>query len=169
MRRANDEIKKNVAMNENDSQTTLFVPLPVVQFVDRALEAERKWAQAEFCRRDAELQAHAQMDILRHETGDARIQKADEVLDHRLEEMNNFRAQINQERVDYLRRDMYEREHDSLSERVKNTGNCARRASGKDGGLRVDGWICGCCGANRAALLEMREARRGAGGREEMP
>ncbi|MFY9647039.1 MAG: hypothetical protein WAK29_17805 [Terriglobales bacterium] len=106
-------------MNENDSQTTLFVPLPVVQFVDRALEAERKWAQAEFCRRDAELQAHAQMDILRHETGDARIQKADEVLDHRLEEMNNFRAQINQERVDYLRRDMYEREHDSLSERVK--------------------------------------------------
>ena len=33
--------------------------------------------------------------------------------------MNNFRAQINQERGDYLRRDMYDRENAALSDRVK--------------------------------------------------
>jgi hypothetical protein len=106
-------------VNENDSHPALLVPLPVIQFIDRTLEAERKWADAEFQRRDSELEAHSRMDILRHETGDARIHKADQVLEYRLEEMNNFRAQINQERMAYLPRDMYEREHDSLSERVK--------------------------------------------------
>jgi hypothetical protein len=34
--------------------------------------------------------------------------------------MNNFREQINRERTDYLRREMYDREHASLAERVKN-------------------------------------------------
>jgi hypothetical protein len=34
--------------------------------------------------------------------------------------MNNFRDQINQERQDYLRREMYDREHANLAERVKN-------------------------------------------------
>jgi hypothetical protein len=33
--------------------------------------------------------------------------------------MNNFRAQINQERAEYLRREMYEREHNALADRVK--------------------------------------------------
>jgi len=51
--------------------------------------------------------------------GDAKIQKANEVLDYRLEEMNNFRAQINQERAEYLRREMYERDHTALADRVK--------------------------------------------------
>ena len=106
-------------MNENNAHSALLVPLPVVQFVDRTLEAERKWTEAEFQRRDSELEAHAEMDILRHAAGDAKIDKADQVLEHRLEEMNNFRAQINLERVDYIRRDMYEREHAALSERVK--------------------------------------------------
>jgi hypothetical protein len=138
MKQPSDEIEGKVqSMSESDSRPTPFVPLPVVQFIDRTLEAERKWTEAEFQRRDAELAAHAQMDILRHAAGDAKIEKADRVLEHRLEEMNNFRAQINLERVDYLRRDMYEREHDSLSERVKTleivrgeqTGKAAAYAS----------------------------------------
>ena len=107
-------------MNEADLHPTLLVPLPVVEFVDRALGAERKRTEAEFQRRDAELKGHAELDILRHEAGDAKILKADQILERRLEEMNNFRAQINQERVDYLRRDMYEREIAALAERVKN-------------------------------------------------
>ena len=33
--------------------------------------------------------------------------------------MNNFRAQINQERTEYLRREMYDRDHAVLADRVK--------------------------------------------------
>ena len=107
-------------MSENDSRPTPLVPLPLVQFIDRALEAARRVTEAEFRHRDAELEAHARMDDLRHEAGDAKILKADLDLERRLEEMNNFRAQINLERVDYLRRDMYDRENAALSDRVKS-------------------------------------------------
>ena len=65
-------------------------------------------------------ESNARAEDLRHEAGDAKIQKANEVLDYRLEEMNNFRSQINQERTEYLRREMFDREHSSLSERVKS-------------------------------------------------
>jgi len=106
-------------MSENDSRTTLLVPLTLVQFIDRALEAERKATEAELRRHDAALEAHTRAEDLRHEAGDAKIQKANEVLDYRLEEMNNFRAQINQERTEYVRREMYDREHAALDERVK--------------------------------------------------
>jgi hypothetical protein len=106
-------------MSENDSHQAPLVPLPLVQFVDRTLETERKVTEAEFRRRDTALEAHARMDDLRHAAGDDKIERADQVLEHRLEEMNNFRTQINQERVDYIRRDLYEREHAALSERVK--------------------------------------------------
>jgi len=107
-------------MSENDSRPTPFVPLPLVQFIDRALEAERKATEAEFRRCDAALETQGRADELRHEAADARIQKANEVLDYRLEEMNNFRAQINLERADYLRREMYDRENAALSDRVKS-------------------------------------------------
>ena len=82
--------------------------------------AERKATAAEFRRCDAALEAQARVEDLRHDAANARIQKANEVLDYRLEEMNNFRAQINQERQEYVRREMYDREHDNLAERVKN-------------------------------------------------
>ncbi len=118
-------------MSENDSRPTLFVPLALVRFIDRTLEAERKMTEAEFRRRDAELAAHARLDDLRHEAGDAKIQKADQDLERRLEEMNNFRAQINTERVDYLRRDMYERENAALSDRVKSLEIVRGEQSGK--------------------------------------
>ncbi len=107
-------------MSENDSRATAPVLLPLVEFINRTLEAERKLTEAEFRRRDAALEAHARMNDLRQEAGDAKIQKADAVLEYRLEEMNNFRAQINQERGDYLRRDMYDRENAVLSDRVKS-------------------------------------------------
>jgi len=107
-------------MSENDLRPTLFIPLPLVQFIDRTIEAERKLTEAEFRRCDAALKAQVRAEDLRHEAADARIQKANEVLDYRLEEMNNFREQINQERQDYLRREMYDREHANLAERVKN-------------------------------------------------
>ena len=107
-------------MSDNDSRTNTHAPLTWVQFIDRALEAERRATEAEFRRCHAVLEEHVRAEDLRHEAGDAKIQKANEVLDYRLEEMNNFRAQINQERGDYLRRDMYDRENAALSERVKS-------------------------------------------------
>ena len=106
-------------MSEKDSRTTPLVPLSLVQFIDRTLDAERRSIEAEFRRHDALLEAHVLAEDLRHEAGDAKIQKANEVLDYRLEEMNNFRAQINQERAEYVRREMYDREHVALGERVK--------------------------------------------------
>jgi hypothetical protein len=118
-------------MSDNELRSTPLVPLTVSQFIDRALEAERRWTEAEFQRRDAQLAAYAQMDILRHEAGDAKIQQADKVLSHRLEEMNNFRAQISQEHVEYMRRDMHDREHASLSERVKTLEIVGGEQSGK--------------------------------------
>ncbi|HSZ61020.1 MAG TPA: hypothetical protein VK828_04450 [Terriglobales bacterium] len=66
------------------------------------------------------MAALVQTDSLRHQAAEARIQKANEVLDYRLAEMNKFREQINQERAEYLRREIYEREHSALAERVKN-------------------------------------------------
>jgi len=118
-------------MSENDSRTAPFVPLPLLQFIDRALKAERKMMESEFRHRDAALDAHAQMDDLRHASGDAKIQKADLDLERRLEEMNNFREQINQERGDYLRRDMYDRENAALSDRVKSLEIVRGEQSGK--------------------------------------
>ncbi len=104
----------------NDPSLSRFGSLPLLQFIDRTLEAERKATEAEFRRCDAALAAQSQTDSLRHQAAEARIQKANEVLDYRLAEMNNFREQINQERAEYLRREIYEREHSALSERVKN-------------------------------------------------
>jgi hypothetical protein len=121
MKQPREEIEEEARkMGDFDSRQSPLVPLPLVEFIDRTLEAERRWAEAEFRRGDTALEAHARAENLRHEAGDAKIQKANEVLDYRLEEMNNFRAQINEERAEYLRREMYEREHTSLAERVKN-------------------------------------------------
>jgi len=106
-------------MSAHDSPLTPLASLPLVQFVDRALEGERKLTDAKFRHRDDALEAHIRAEDLRHEARDAKIQKASEVLDYRLEEMNNFRAQINQERAEYLRREMYDREQDAMGERVK--------------------------------------------------
>ncbi len=107
-------------MNEDDSRQSAFVPLPLLQFIDRTLGEERRSTDAEFRRCDALIEGHARAEDLRHQAADARIQKSNEVLDYRLKEMNNFREQINQERADYLRREMYERDHAVLAERVKN-------------------------------------------------
>lgn len=106
-------------MSEDDSHRPLYVPLSWVQFIDRTLDAARKVTEAEFRRCHAALEAHARAEDLRHEAGDAKIQKSNEVLDYRLEEMNNFRSQINQERAEYLRREMYDRDHTALADRVK--------------------------------------------------
>ena len=106
-------------MSENDSRTIPPLLLRWVEFVDRTVEAERRLTEAEFRRCDAAMEAHARAEDLRHEAGDAKIQKANEVLEYRLEEMNNFRAQINQERAEYLRREMYDRDHAALADRVK--------------------------------------------------
>lgn len=107
-------------MSANDSSSAPFVPLPLVQFVDRTVAIERKSTEAEFRRCDAALEAHSRMDDLRHGAGDDKVFKANKDLERRLVEMNMFREQINQERSEYLRRDMYDREHANLAERVKN-------------------------------------------------
>ncbi|MGO9865019.1 MAG: hypothetical protein ACLPLR_15530 [Terriglobales bacterium] len=121
MKHSSDEIREERRrLGEFDSRQSPRVPLPLLEFVDRTVEGERRWTEAELRRLDAAMEAHVRADDLRHEAGDAKIQKANEVLDYRLEEMNNFRAQINEERAEYLRREMYEREHTALAERVKN-------------------------------------------------
>jgi hypothetical protein len=118
MRRSGDEVEEKEMMGANDPSLARVGAL--LQFIDRTLEAERKATEAEFRRCDAALAAQSQADGLRHQAAEARIQKANEVLDYRLAEMNNFREQINQERAEYLRREIYERDHSALSERVKN-------------------------------------------------
>ncbi len=107
-------------MSEKDSPPAPPASLALLQFIDRTLEAERKATEAEFRRCDAALEAQARAEDLRHAAGDAKIEKANEVLDYRLEAMNNFRDQINRERQEYLRREMYDREHANLEERIKN-------------------------------------------------
>jgi hypothetical protein len=119
VRHSGDEIEGKGMMSANDPSVGLAA-LSLLQFIDRTLEAERKAIAAEFRRCDAALEAQAQAEGLRHQATEAKTQKANEVLDYRLAEMNNFREQINQERAEYLRREIYEREHSALSERVKN-------------------------------------------------
>jgi hypothetical protein len=45
--------------------------------------------------------------------------------------MNNFREQISQERAEYLRREMYDRDHSVLAERVKVLEIARGEQSGK--------------------------------------
>ena len=106
-------------MSEDDSRTSPLVRLPLAQFIDRALESVRRSMETEFRHRDDLREAQLRAEDLRHAAGDAKIAKANEVLDYRLEEMNNFREQINRERTEYVRREMYDREHGALAERVK--------------------------------------------------
>ncbi len=107
-------------MNEVESPLNQLMSLQLLQFLDRAMEAERRATAAEFERCDVAMKAYARAEDLRHEAGDAKIHKANEVLDYRLEEMNNFRSQISHERTEYLRREMYDRDHNVLAERVKS-------------------------------------------------
>jgi hypothetical protein len=107
-------------MNESDGPLNQLVSLRLLQFIDRIVEAERRATSAGFERCDVAMKAYARSEDLRHEAGDAKIQKANEVLDYRLEEMNNFRSQINHERTEYLRREMYDRDHNALADRVKS-------------------------------------------------
>jgi hypothetical protein len=120
MKQSDDEIDEKRSMSAIVPGLARFASLPLLQLMDRTLAAERRSTEAEFRRCDAALEAQAQTDKLRHQAAEARIQKANEVLDYRLAEMNNFREQINQERAEYLRREIYERDHSALSERVKN-------------------------------------------------
>jgi hypothetical protein len=106
-------------MSGNDSRPTPFVSLPLVELLARTIEAERRSTEAEFRRCAEALEAHTRAEDLRHQAGDAKIQKASEVLEYRLEEMNNFRAQIGQERTEYLRREIYDRDHAGLADRLK--------------------------------------------------
>jgi hypothetical protein len=132
MKISKNEIEEKVRkIGELDSRQTQLVKLSLAEFVDRIIETERRWVETEFRQRDAALEAHVRINDLRHETGDAKIQKADAVLEYRMEEMNNFRAQINQERAEYLRREMYEREQGALAERVKNLEIVRGEQSGK--------------------------------------
>jgi preprotein translocase subunit SecF len=119
------------SMGEHDPRRASQVQLSLVEYIDRALEVVSSTTEANFRRCEAAIEAQARAENLRHEAGDAKIQKANEVLDYRLEEMNNFRAQINQERTDYVRREMYEREHNAVADRVKTLEIVRGEQSGK--------------------------------------
>ncbi len=107
-------------MSANNPSRAGVTATPLLQFIERTLESERKATEAEFRRCDAALAAQVQAEGLRRQAAEAKTQKANEVLDYRLAEMNKFREQINQERAEYLRREIYERDHSALAERVKN-------------------------------------------------
>jgi uncharacterized protein YydD (DUF2326 family) len=49
-----------------------------------------------------------------------KVEAAYAELNRRLGEMNEFRNQITNERGEYLRKEIYEREHNTLSDRVKD-------------------------------------------------
>ena len=84
MKYTNDEIEEMARqMSEYESRPTLLLSLPLVQLIDRAVGAERKLMEAEFRRCNAALEAYARAEDLRHEAGDAKIQKANEVLEYR--------------------------------------------------------------------------------------
>ena len=132
MRHPNDEIEEKVQlMSASKLSEYPVIPLPLLQFIDRAVAAERVLTNQEFAYRAAALDAHSRLDDLRHENGDDKVAKAYLDLERRLEEMNAFRAQISQERTQYLPRDMYDREHNNLGERVKNLEIDRGQQSGK--------------------------------------
>jgi len=71
------------------------------------------------------------MEDLRHKAGDARIQKSERDSRLPLEEVNNFRAQINQERSEYLRREIEDRERTALADRARSLEIVRGEQSGK--------------------------------------
>jgi hypothetical protein len=86
--------------------------------------------EAGFRRRNDSLSAFVRTEDLRHKAGDAKIQKVNEVFDYRLED-EQFPRAINQERAEYLRREMYDRERTALADRVKAWKLCAANTQGR--------------------------------------
>jgi hypothetical protein len=88
------------------------VSLSVIEFVDRQLANERRLTDSELARlretHDTERE------------GDKEALKVASVdVDRRLEAHNRFREQIEKERGEYLTKELYDREHLSLANRVK--------------------------------------------------
>jgi hypothetical protein len=88
------------------------VPLSVADYVDRMLARERDVIIVEL------EKFGVKYDTQREGDKEAiRIAAVD--VDRRLEAHNKFREQIEKERGEYLTRDLYDREHSSLANRVK--------------------------------------------------
>lgn len=68
-------------MGEQDSRRASQVQLSLVEYIDRALEVVSSATEANFRRCEAAIEAQTRAENLRHEAGDAKIQKANEVLD----------------------------------------------------------------------------------------
>lgn len=71
--------------------------------------------------------AHENVHVLEKEARTLAV----EDINRRLEDMNQFRAQLNKERGDYLLRHDYEREHSALADRVKELEIARGEQSGK--------------------------------------
>jgi len=75
--------------------------------------------------------AHEQLDLQLHQSSDAALNKASIDIDRRLSEMNEFREQIAAERGEFMRRDMYDREHGNLVDRVADLEISRGESQGK--------------------------------------
>ena len=73
------------------------------------------------------LEAHKELDNLRHAGEHTALVVASQDVNRRLDEMNKFREQLNQERAEYVLR----REHDVLAERTKALEIARGEQSGK--------------------------------------
>lgn len=77
--------------------------------------------------------------MLEHEARD----KLEGLLDKRLDEMNQFRAQIDKERTEYMTRQLYEDRHASLIERMNRMETWQSKLVGVGMGLMVLSGILG--------------------------
>ena len=76
------------------------------------------------------LNDHENKDLVRHQGEREAVEIAATDINRRLEAANELRAQINNERGLYLTRELYDREHSALSQRVANLELSASRVAG---------------------------------------
>jgi hypothetical protein len=88
------------------------VGLSVADYIDRALAREREIMKAELGKFGIKYDTQRE--------GDKEALKIyAEDMDRRLDAHNKFREQIERERGEYLTRDLYDREHTGLDDRIK--------------------------------------------------
>lgn len=101
----------------------------VEAFIDRVIQSRRE--VVEQWQRD-----HERL----HEQDSEAINKAETSINRRLEEMNALRLQITQERGEFLTREMYDREHRTLSE---STDSRLKALENKDSNMTGRFWALG--------------------------
>lgn len=74
-------------------------------------------------------------------------------LERRLEEMNQFRAQIDRERRDYISREVYDQRHSELDRQIRLLENRVNSAAGEGQGVRLSARTFGLTVAAVAGII----------------